>query len=172
VTAAQGIVDGGLGGISGPDGSGSIEVRGQAYVGRDRGGTDGSRSKRERAESLACVDGAIDGGVSEDVLTARGFEQIVGADFEISGSGVALHTIFLDDEEPIPLDGDIGGDPGRSHITLRKVGWLGCDRDSRALLNGIAGAIRAEVLVEQVGELDVLVLITDSVQVGEIVGGG
>src|SRR4029077_17838144 len=68
VTAAQGIVDGGLGGISGPDGRGSLEVRGSAELGGNRCGTDRSRSKRERAESLARVDGAIDGGVSEDVL--------------------------------------------------------------------------------------------------------
>ena len=49
---------------------------------------------------------------------------------------------------------------------------MGVDPDTRALLDGIAGAVRAEVLVEQIGELDLLILVTDGIEVGQIVGGG
>ena len=66
----------------------------------------------------------------------------------------------------------IGLDAGGRDVTLGEVGGLGADLDARALLDGVAGAVRAEVLVEQIGELDLLVLVTDGVEVGQIVRGG
>src|SRR5208282_5566545 len=141
VGGAQRIVDGDLGGIGRADPASGIQVRGQAHVGGDSSGTDGSGSERERAESPAGVDNAIDGGVSEDLLTVGGFQQVVGANFEIAGACVTLYAVLLHHEEAIAVDGDIGVDPGGSDVTLSKVGGLGADLDARALLDGIAGAV-------------------------------
>ena len=150
---------------------GGVQVRGQADVLGDDSRTGDSGSECEGAESRAGADGAVGGSISHHLLTVGGFEKVVGADFEIAGASVALHPVLLDYEEAIAVDGDIGLDAGGSDVTLGEVGGLGADMDARALLDGIAGAVRAEILVEQIGELDLLVLVTDGVEVGQIVGG-
>ena len=154
-----------------PGSSRGVEIRGQADVGGDHSRTGDSSSECECAESGAGADDAIGGGVSHDLLAVGGFEQIVGADFEIAGARVALHTVLLHHEEAIAVDGAIGVDASRSHVALDEVGGLGADLDSRALLDRIAGPVRTEVLVEEIGELDLLIFVTDGVEVGQIVGG-
>jgi hypothetical protein len=47
-------------------------------------------------------------------------------------------------EEAIAVDGNIGVDAGGSHVALRKVGRLGTDLDTRALLDGIASSGRTD----------------------------
>ena len=67
--------------------------------------TGNSGSKCEGAESRAGADGSVVGSISHHLLTVGGFQQVVGADFEIAGASVALHPALLHHEEAIAVDG-------------------------------------------------------------------
>ncbi len=154
-----------------PGSSGCVEIRGQAHVGGDHSRTGDSSSECEGAEAGGGADDAINGGVSENQLAVGSFEQVVGADFEIAGACVSIDAALLHHEEAIAVDRDIGVDASGSDVALGKVGRLGADLDTRALLDGIASAVRTDILVEQIGKLDLLVFVTNGVEVGQIVGG-
>jgi hypothetical protein len=95
------------------------------------------------------------------LLPVCGLKQVVGAHLEVAGACVAVNPVLLHHEKAVAVDRDIGVDAGGDDVALREIGWFGTYLDTRALLDRIASAIRSEILIEQVGKLDLLVLVTN-----------
>ena len=69
----------------------------------------------DRGKGLAGVDGAVHGGVAHHVVPVAVHKIPLRIQSEITGAGVNLRAVLIQDKEPVSLDGDVrrytrGGD--------------------------------------------------------------
>src|SRR5262249_28875835 len=125
----------------------------------------------ERSQTLARIDYACHGRIAHYILSVGGDQLSLRVHAEIAGAGKAhAARSVLGYKEAAASDGDVRRNTGGFQVSVIEVSRDRPDLRASAHLNRIARARGSQRLVEQILEVRLLILVSNRVQVGKVVG--